>query len=398
MASLHSNPLNITWSLVLALVLLFLDPGHAILLQMTVRRSNNPTDSGDSLDLSFSFPTSLPMDARLEKAREFAEINSLFNGFGCAASYECVARKIVESAAPVILESSIQFPERKLERRHGEKNSQILGGAPIVQHTYVGKGSYLGGRYSISQFGKGAALRIGRYCSIAEMVHFYTGGDHHIEHISSYPWGNFYDRLPSEANPWDGDNPDHTAASSELISKGDIVVGSDVWVGFDALILSGVTIGNGAVVAARSVVTKDVPPYAIVAGNPARIKRYRFDPDTVARLEATAWWDWDDWDLAEALGWLQSDNFEAFFEFADGMRTIEVETEESGEKRSSPRTMRYIVHEGEEEIRWRARAFCGELEGFRSLYEGGVEEGTGYSCDVERVVCEVLETCSAAKV
>jgi carbonic anhydrase/acetyltransferase-like protein (isoleucine patch superfamily) len=77
-----------------------------------------------------------------------------------------------------------------------------------------------------------------------------------------------------------------------LRTKGSIVVGNDVWVGTRAIILSGVTIGDGAIVAAGSVVTKDVPPYAIVAGNPARLIRYRFSDETIAAMCRIRWWDW----------------------------------------------------------------------------------------------------------
>jgi carbonic anhydrase/acetyltransferase-like protein (isoleucine patch superfamily) len=90
------------------------------------------------------------------------------------------------------------------------------------------------------------------------------------------------------------------------------MIGHDVWVGVDALILSGVTIGNGAVIAARSVVTKDVPPYAIVAGSPARVVKYRFDEDTIAVLLAIAWWDWPQAKIEEALPLLMSPNLDTF--------------------------------------------------------------------------------------
>lgn len=75
--------------------------------------------------------------------------------------------------------------------------------------------------------------------------------------------------------------------------KGDIVVGNDVWFGYDSLIKNGVTIGNGAIIAARAVVIKDVPAYSIVAGNPAKVVKMRFDDKTIERLQKIAWWDWD---------------------------------------------------------------------------------------------------------
>ena len=80
--------------------------------------------------------------------------------------------------------------------------------------------------------------------------------------------------------------------AGELPYKGDTVVGNDVWIGYEALIMPGVKIGNGAIVSSRSVVTADVPPYTIVGGNPAKPVKARFEPDVVRRLEALAWWDW----------------------------------------------------------------------------------------------------------
>jgi virginiamycin A acetyltransferase len=77
----------------------------------------------------------------------------------------------------------------------------------------------------------------------------------------------------------------------DLPYKGDTVIGNDVWIGYDALVMPGVTIGDGAIVAARSVVTADVPPYAIVGGNPGKVLKRRFDDETIRRLQAVAWWD-----------------------------------------------------------------------------------------------------------
>jgi virginiamycin A acetyltransferase len=79
----------------------------------------------------------------------------------------------------------------------------------------------------------------------------------------------------------------------DLPVKGDIVVGNDVWFGYDSLIKNGVTIGNGAIIASRAVVVKDVPPYAIVAGNPAKVVKMRFNHASIERLQKIAWWDWD---------------------------------------------------------------------------------------------------------
>ncbi len=127
----------------------------------------------------------------------------------------------------------------------------------------------------------GDRLTIGKFCAIARGVKFImNGANHQMSGISTFPFFIF-------GNGWETARP----AEHELLYKGDTVIGNDVWIGYDALIMPGVTIGDGAIIAARSVVAADVPPYAIVAGNPAQIVRQRFDSDSVRRLQAIAWWD-----------------------------------------------------------------------------------------------------------
>jgi virginiamycin A acetyltransferase len=129
----------------------------------------------------------------------------------------------------------------------------------------------------------GDRLVIGRYCAIARGVKFImNGANHRLSGFSTYPFNIFSD-----------DWARVTPLPEELPFKGDTVVGHDVWLGYKALIMPGVNIGHGAIVAARSVVTADVPPYTIVGGNPARVVKPRFDESTVSRLLRIAWWDWD---------------------------------------------------------------------------------------------------------
>lgn len=128
----------------------------------------------------------------------------------------------------------------------------------------------------------GDRLRIGRFCALAAGTRFLmNGGNHRLDAPSTYPFAIF-------GGAWIGRFADETV----FPNRGDTVIGHDVWLGHDATILPGVTIGNGAVVAAKSVVTRDVPPYAIVAGNPATLVRMRVPPEEVERLQALAWWDW----------------------------------------------------------------------------------------------------------
>lgn len=128
----------------------------------------------------------------------------------------------------------------------------------------------------------GDKLVIGKFCAIARGVRFImNGANHQMSGVSTYPFYIF-------GNGWEGAAP----TPDQLPYKGDTVVGNDVWLGYETLVMPGVSIGNGAIVAARSVVVADVPAYAVVGGNPARVIRRRFSDDDVAALEEIAWWDW----------------------------------------------------------------------------------------------------------
>lgn len=130
----------------------------------------------------------------------------------------------------------------------------------------VGKGTY--GELNVLQFETTCCkLTIGNYCSIAPEVVFMTDGEHSYKSISTYPFATRYFNK-----------------SIDTLSKGDIIIGDDVWIGYGAIIMSGVNIGQGAVIAARAVVTKDVPPYAIVGGVPANVIKYRFDKNIIDEL------------------------------------------------------------------------------------------------------------------
>lgn len=141
-------------------------------------------------------------------------------------------------------------------------------------------------------------LVIGKFCSIACGAKFLmNGGNHTLSSLSTYPFPLFkeeweHDMKPAES--WD--------------NRGDIVIGNDVWIGYEALVLAGVTIGDGAIVGARAVVTKDVPPYAIVGGLPARVIRQRFSAGTVAVLQALRWWDWPIEKIKRNLDGIRSGN------------------------------------------------------------------------------------------
>lgn len=142
----------------------------------------------------------------------------------------------------------------------------------------IGKFSY--GQPTVKKWSKDgkSTLKIGKYCSIGEGVTVLLGGEHKSNWVTTYP----FDAYVSEFK----DIPIQS-------SKGDVVIGNDVWIGINVLILSGVCIGDGAVIGAGAVVARDVAPYSVVVGNPAKVIRKRFDDETIGKLLKIKWWNWD---------------------------------------------------------------------------------------------------------
>lgn len=143
---------------------------------------------------------------------------------------------------------------RRLNKHNETTADNVFDPGTVV----VGKYTY--GPLKVLSNMKSVTLKIGDFCSIADQVCFILGSDHDTSHLSTFPFTKVV--------------PD--ISRNDAISKGNIVIGDDVWIGYGATILSGVQVGQGAVIAAQSVVTKDVPAYAIVAGNPAKVIKYRF--------------------------------------------------------------------------------------------------------------------------
>lgn len=144
-------------------------------------------------------------------------------------------------------------------------------------------------------------LIIGKFCSIACGAKFlFNSANHTLGSLSTYIFPVLFEEwgLPVEDIPKAWDN------------KGDIVIGNDVWIGYEAIVMAGVTIGDGAIIGTRAVVTKDVPPYTIVGGVPAKPIRKRFDNETIKRLLALKWWDWPVEKIHRNLENIQSGNLE----------------------------------------------------------------------------------------
>lgn len=144
-------------------------------------------------------------------------------------------------------------------------------------------------------------LQIGKFCSIACGAKFlFNSANHTLASLSTYPFPLFFEEWGLEkknvTNAWD--------------NKGDIVIGNDVWIGYEAVVLAGVTIGDGAIVGTRAVVTKDVPPYTIVGGVPAKPIKKRFSEETISALLEIQWWNWSEERIARNIGAIQSGNIE----------------------------------------------------------------------------------------
>ena len=144
-------------------------------------------------------------------------------------------------------------------------------------------------------------LVIGKFCSIACGAKFlFNSANHRLQSLSTYTFPLFYEEWKQEMNlteAWD--------------NKGDIIIGNDVWIGYDAVILAGVTIGDGAIIGTRAVVTKDVPHYTLVGGVPAKPIRKRFSDEDIALLLELKWWDWPIDKISDSIQYIQSGNIEA---------------------------------------------------------------------------------------
>lgn len=140
-------------------------------------------------------------------------------------------------------------------------------------------------------------LIIGKFCSIACGAKFlFNSANHTLKSLSNYTFPLFFEE-------WELDKKN---VASAWDNKGDIIIGNDVWIGYEAVIMAGVHIGDGAVIAARAVVTKDVPPYTIVGGTPARKIRMRFEEETIAKLQQIQWWNWPVEKIRQSLPYIMN--------------------------------------------------------------------------------------------
>lgn len=159
-------------------------------------------------------------------------------------------------------------------------------------------GNFTYGKPTVLRWGKESSLTIGSFCSIATGVVIVLDGIHTVDWVTTYPFTAILKEFGHLSRP--------------AGTKGSVVIGNDVWIGMDALILSGVTVGDGAVIGAQCVITKDVEPYSIVAGNPANIIRKRFDEKTIDELLKIKWWNWPMSRIKENMPLMLSNNIQEF--------------------------------------------------------------------------------------
>ena len=204
---------------------------------------------------------------------------------------------------------NVAFPFEGLGYQIDHKRTGFLKSVVNIKNIEIGDYTYYDDPNGISSFEKNILyhyefskekLIIGKFCAIATGVQFIMGGAHHkTDGFSSYPF-------PLFRRGWEA-----AYDMSEFPVKGNTVVGNDVWIGYGALIMTGVTIGDGAIIASRSLVTKDVEPYTVVGGNPARPIRKRFDDATIAALLEIRWWEWPAEKITQNLSAITGNDIEA---------------------------------------------------------------------------------------
>lgn len=199
-----------------------------------------------------------------------------------------------------MFEGNLKVLIRRMIRAMLRRSTAPTAPKPWTEMYEVGRGTY--GEPIIRHWGEPTTLKVGAFCSIARNVTIFLGGEHRTDWITTYPFSVFRESARHI--------PGHPA------SRGDVVIGNDVWIGAGATILSGVKVGNGAVIGACAVVAKDVPPYGIVVGNPGRLIRFRFSEEERAMLESIAWWNWSDARIDRAMPILLSGNVVHLHDFA----------------------------------------------------------------------------------
>ena len=169
----------------------------------------------------------------------------------------------------------------------------------------IGKHTYGTENLKIFYSDSGAQLYIGNFCSIAANINIFLGGNHRTHWVTTYPFGHIHQNIFNNFN-----------GQGHPTTKGDIIIGNDVWIAQNVTIMSGVKIGDGAIIANNSHVVKDVEPYSIVGGNPAKFIKYRFTSEQIEKLLEIKWWNWDDEKINKFTPLLCNENIDDFIKIA----------------------------------------------------------------------------------
>lgn len=167
------------------------------------------------------------------------------------------------------------------------------------------RGKHTYGNIIERSWGEGATLSVGNFCSIADDVEVFLGGNHRTDWVTTYPF--------SHVEGW---KDEFRYIQGHPATKGDVIILNDVWIGAHVTIMSGTIIGDGAVIGARSVVSGNIPPYSIWAGNPARFIKFRFSPEQITALLEIEWWYWNDEKIKKFVPILMSGNIDEFIKRA----------------------------------------------------------------------------------
>jgi len=187
-----------------------------------------------------------------------------------------------------------------IKRLLKKRKKRSLFTADLIDKENIEIGDYTYGEPQIHRWSKKYRVSIGRFCSIANDVHLLVDGNHRSDWISTYPFGHMLEDFPKN--------------SAHPTGRGDIKIGNDVWIARGAVILSGISIGNGAVIAAGTMVVKDVADYEVVGGNPGKSLSFRFSKMQISALLEIAWWNWPLTKIAAEISFLESDNIDRFIE------------------------------------------------------------------------------------
>ena len=198
---------------------------------------------------------------------------------------------------------TIKLLKKFIKRLHPKRVKELHKKYPQYD---IGRGTY--GSPKIFTWDEGATLKIGSFCSIAAGVKIYLGGEHRMDWVTTYPFSVLW--------------KSGRHIMGHPMTKGDVIIGNDVWIGTEAIIMSGVKIGDGAIVGARAIITKDIEPYSVYGGNPALLLKKRFDENIIQQLLFLEWWNLKNEEIEQILPLMLNTNIQTFIDEAKRIKRL----------------------------------------------------------------------------